>query len=261
MARVLLVLFVILMMMTSQSSYADVKSTGIVKLVWNKGDSWKIKCPVMSYHPSVGSIKAGEYTVVMSVLGIRKNLQGIECYVLEIRPGDNLTGHMLDSPDSNFIEHIFYKRDTLELIQIEKWQIGKDGKETSLGRGEVSTARTPLSIIHYERGNWIPILLPQFPLTHGKVTQICRREYKELTHPDKDIALSFSGDSVVEDPTGKDALLAGSIRITFYATKTYTKSGDHREKRVEQIWQPGKPWWSIARLYNRQEVLEFTLVE
>jgi len=139
MLRTLMVSCVVALLSTSQSSYAQDKQDQWSKLAWQKGDSWRVKCPVMSFHPNTGSFKAGEYTVTVKVPGIGKTVSGVECYVLEIRPGDDLPDHIKKNSDM-ITEHVYYAADTLELAQIERWQLDKDGNESKLGR-EVSTDR------------------------------------------------------------------------------------------------------------------------
>lgn len=263
MSRASLLPWMIVLLVSSQAYYAYGKQDQLNKPTWQKGDSWKIKCPVMSYHPNTGSFKTGEYTVNVKVLGTEKTVSGVESYVLEIRPGDDLPDNMKKNSDM-IIERIYYATDTLELAQIERWQLDKDGNESKLGR-EVSTEKNPLSLVYYgKNGSWIPLLLPQFPLVRGRADGHCRNEYKvskQEMESGENVALSFSGDTVVEAAEGKDALTTGSTKVTFNATTTYSKSEDVSKKKSEQIWVPGKRWWSIARIYDGQQVTEFTLVE
>ncbi len=234
--------------------------------VWAKGDSWTVKCADMSYHPGVGALKIGEYSVVIKVLGIQKSLNGTECYVLEVRPGSDLPEHMKQHSDL-ITEHVFYTTDALDLAQIERWKLDESGKESWLGR-EVSTEQHPLPLVYFaSNGSWIPLLLPHFPLARGNSARLCRTEYKDKetkrrAAKGEDVAVSFLGDAVVEGPEGKDASIAGAERVTFRATTVRSASGAMPKKKAEQIWAPGRRWWSVARLYESStQVIEFTLVE
>lgn len=79
--------------------------------------------------------------------------------------------------------------------------------------------------------------------------------------PERNTPLRNRGEAVVESFEEKAASFSGAKKVTFYTHTTYSKSGDFTKKKLEQIWFPGKPWWSIARLYQGNIVFEFTLVE
>jgi hypothetical protein len=236
----------------------------LAKPRWKTGDAWTVKCSEMSYEPSRGPYKIGEYSVVVTVLAPAKSLRGTECYVLEIHPGGDLPEHMRKYSDY-VAEHVFYATDTLELTQIERWRTDTKGKKT-FGR-ETSTDRHHLPSVYYgENGYMIPLLLPQFPLTRGKGAQYRRHDYRVTStlreaKEGRDVALSGVGDAVVEEPAREDALAAGASKVTFYFTTTYSKSGAIRKKVAEQVWVPGKPWWSVARLYQGPNVTDFRLAE
>jgi hypothetical protein len=265
MKRILVLLFGLAFLMLGLNPVQAEETGRIDRPVWHADDAWQIKCPVMSFSPNAGAFKTGEYTVMVKVIGAQKTLPGDDCYVIRFRAGDDLPDYMKKN-SNRLIEHAYYLTDTLALAQVERWQLDPQDIISWLGR-EVSTDKIPLSLVYYEgKGGWIPLLLPQFPLAKGKTVRYCANEFKDKATLQKvekgeNVAVSFAGDMVVEEATGKDALAAGAKKIIFYAATTYSKSGALKRIVAEQIWLPGKPWWSIARLYSGQTVMEYTLAE
>jgi hypothetical protein len=245
--------------------YARDGTAGLAKPRWKTGDAWTAKCAEMSYEPSRGRFRIGEYSTVVTVQAPAKPLRGIECYVLEIRPGDDLPEHMRKYSDL-IVQHLFCSTSALELVQTEGWRLNKDGRRTWIGR-ETSTDRHPLPLIYHGANSaWIPPLLPQFPLVTGRSVRYSAAEFRDKETSGRvargeDVTLSASSDAVTEEATGKDAVAPGARKVSFYYTRTCSRSGVVKEKKAEQIWVPGRPWWSVARLYQGQTVTEFRLAE
>jgi hypothetical protein len=162
----LVVLWALGLALASQPARAGDGTAELAKPRWKTGDAWTVKCSEMSYEPSRGRFKIGEYSIVVTVLATAKSRRGIECYVLEVRPGDDLPEHMRKYSDL-IVQHLFYSTSALELVQTEGWRTDTKGKKT-FGR-ETSTDRHHLPSVYYgENGYMIPPLLPQFPLVSGK---------------------------------------------------------------------------------------------
>jgi hypothetical protein len=52
-----------------------------------------------------------------------------------------------------------------------------------------------------------------------------------------------------------------ALKVTFSEIISQSKSGDEGHILMEQVWEPGKPWWSTARLYEGKKVVEYTLAK
>ena len=55
----------------------------------------------------------------------------------------------------------------------------------------------------------------------------------------------------------------GAVKVSFWRVETYSQSGKDEYVVLEQVWAPGKPWWSSLRIHDTpddQEGTELTTI-
>jgi len=234
---------------------------------WRVGDSWAIKCPLVSATPySEGWVKIGEYTVIVSVLENRRVAEQ-DCYVLDIRPRQEDRSMMLSQGWDNLeCYRVLYRVDDLTLMRLESYQLTGD----RIGAPHLSITATPKDPKYApDYHAYIPVLLPRFPVKEGGSSERFHKEYAEPkgeAEKDRDAATSMRLTSSAKVPGSDDKMhsVKGALTVVFTETYVKSKTGDHSRRVIEQTWIPGKPWWSVARefsVFNEKYVEEYCLLE
>jgi hypothetical protein len=235
----------------------------VEKPVWRVGDSWKVTWPRVARMEGVGTRKIGEDAVSVRVRE-KAQFRGTECYVLQFDPVDDTPPSPL-SPQGRVSMRAFYMVSDLRLVRLEKWSADAEAKLLS---AQNAHGGYPLLAMPPEVP--IPLTLPTFPLSLGQSVTLFRGEHDdEEARQDEKAgrnALKANGAEVeVGAPSAAEAQGAGpgAVRARFREYVEYSLTGRSERVRMDQVWVPGKPWWSSLRLYwppSNTEGTELTTV-
>jgi hypothetical protein len=108
------------------------------------------------------------------------------------------------------------------------------------------------------RGWGIPLQLPVFPAAPGRIAERFKgdamkdRSTREDVQKGKDVQTSggLLITATAVTPTRESNIKENGLKVTFTHRVVYSRSGNHDYLRLEQIWLPGNPWWSIAWDYQ-----------
>lgn len=217
----------------------------IGKPAWRVGDWWRVKCPLMAQKEGEKAVKIGERTVSLQVRE-KNQLRGADCYVLQIDMMDDFP------PESRFTMLAYYTVNDLKLMRLEKRTADKDARLLS---AENASAGQPIAAIT-ERGT-IPLLLPTFPISPGRTAVPFRTEYTDKDTLDRaskgeNVTTSMSIEQGAEVMTTDKGLgvESGALKVQFRETTSHSLSGNEERVLMEQVWIPGRPWWSSVRVYR-----------
>jgi len=234
-------------------SSCSAQENKIDKPVWRVGDSWKVKCPLMTARPGSDSRKYGEYTVSVEVLNNAKFRED-DCYILQIKAMDDLPGRIKSEPSNPLKVFAYYRVNDLKLMRIEQFS-GSD--EDTKPRNSINASSDHPLFSFSGDGTWIPLQLPTFPVIQGRSVVLSHTECKDkdtLSRANKGENVEVSRSTVEEARTVRadegQIAAPGAMRITFADRPNYSVSGEEEHVRIEQVWVPGKPWWSSARVYR-----------
>jgi len=248
------------------------------KPIWQIGDCWQVKCPIMYWSPPrlVGSTvpepvtpprKVGEYTVALKVIAVTKVL-GEDCYVVEIRPGEDLPQSYRHTPFVIALRAYYRTRD-LMLMRSEKLQSehGIDYVASYLNwNARLNAPPEELSSLGWS----LPLQLPVFPVQSGKTSERYVRKYDdssilEAQKKGENVCLSGKFMWIPEPvtPQQEPELKTEGIKVSLIDRRTYSRSGDHDKVRLEEVWVPGKAWWSSVKIWDEftKSPKEFLLVD
>jgi hypothetical protein len=219
----------------------------IEKPVWRVGESWKLTAPRIAEREGGEGRRIGED--VMSVrVRERTQFRGVECYVLQFDPAEG-SPPSPQTPESRVSTRAFYTVSDLKLVRIETRSA--DAEARLLGARSGSPEHPIMATTQ------ALLLLPRFPLSPGQSTTLARAEHSDEETRKKEQAgrnaLKANGVEVdAETPSAAESQRAGpgSVKVRFCEYVDYSLTGRRDRVLVEQVWAPGRPWWSSMRIYR-----------
>jgi len=231
---------------------------GIERPVWNKGDSWRVKCPAY-VGSKTGYKPSGYYTLVIQVMG-RETVRGEECHVLKISSQpDYAVKSGVEALSLRYESYVYYRVGdlTVKRIRTDLWRSG-----TLEHYDEYSLPGTTMFGLGAMFPT-MPIVLPQFPLAENTSVNIYEKQYEGVDgkpapegKPECQNRLESTKMDVVStagvrpsDGQASPSLksVVGAVTVDFTRKTKYT-SDQVTQRLLTQVWAPGHKWWSLARL-------------
>jgi hypothetical protein len=220
--------------------------------VWRVGDSWRVTWPRMDRMEGAGARKNGEAVLSVRVRE-RTQLRGVECYVLQFDPVDDTPPSSSPASQGRISMRAFYTVSDLKLVRLEKRTA--DAEARLLGAQNAHSGY-PLTAITPADGVQVPLVLPTFPLSPGQSAILARVEHEdEVTRKAEKAgrnALKANGLEVdVEAPSAAESQRdgPGAVKVRFRAYVDYSLTGRRDSVLMEQVWVPGRPWWSSVHVH------------
>jgi hypothetical protein len=221
----------------------------IEKPVWRVGDSWRVTWPRMARMDGVGAKKIGEDALSIRVRETTQ-FRGVECYVLQFDPVDD-TPPSSPASQGRISIRAFYTVSDLKLVRLEKRSADAEAK---LLIARNAHADHPIVVMPPEVS--IPLLLPVFPLSPGQSAVVAQAKHEdEETRAEEKAgrnALKANGlEMDVQTPSAAESQCAGpgAVKVRFWDYVDYSLTGRRDRVLMEQVWAPGRPWWSSVRVY------------
>lgn len=239
-------------------SFAASEPVSIGRPVWSNGDTWRVKCPILTYS-KYGASVTDYYTLVVEVMGNEK-ARDTECFVLRIssQPDFSKSGEL----NTRYESYVYYRRTDLAVRRI-RTNIWRDDKLTSSDdygwRGEAETtfgleASYPT----------MPITMPMFPVMSTGSVERYHKDFEQKQRssstpvdqvPDEDRVVSTKTTEARAAATPSEIVAGaapsqsaiGAVTVQFVQTNTYAKSADRENRRLTETWAPGHKWWISAR--------------
>ena len=233
----------------------------IQRPVWNKGDSWRVKCPVYGYSQMEIEIR-DYYTLVVEVLD-NETARGEKCYVLKISSQPDFAKRGGATTDERYESYVYYRVTdlTVKRIRTDHWRNGSLAQsdqyalpgQTTFGLG-----------VKYPT---MPVVLPQFPLADTGSVMRHHKQFRSVDDPkakadpeyDKQAVSTTTYVVSTAGVTSRDApsiaslgSIKGAVTVDFVRTDEY-KSADLTQRLLTQVWAPGHKWWILARLGDRDQ--------
>ena len=236
------------------------KQVSIQRPVWNKGDSWRVKCPVYGYSQMEIEIR-DYYTLVVEVLD-NETARGEKCYVLKISSQPDFAKRGGATTDERYESYVYYRVTdlTIKRIRTDHWRNG------SLAQSDTYALPGATAFGIEVMYPTMPIVLPQFPLADSGSVMRHHKQFGSVDDPKAkadpeyyDKLVVSTTIYVVSTPgvTSRDApsiasrgSIKGAVTADFVRTDEY-KSGDLTQRVLTQVWAPGHKWWILARLGDR----------
>jgi hypothetical protein len=251
MIRSLFLIFAALVVLLCAGTVAVGQPAAIPKPDWSVGQSWQVKCPIISSlsgaayaGPRLDTRKVlGYYTLTFTVLR-RESIGKSECWAVHISTG-------ADFKDKAQTLYAYYRTNDLSVMrepESEDFYLGKDG-------APIYRERTVCP--DYPEHHFYPIEMPLFPLVPGKdATRLLSDAKAAYPHDPTPERLSVKSVSRVEAAPEEGS---GAVKVTLTWVETDLKSRTTTKDYEEQIWKPGKPWWSSAKAPG--DIAAHTLIE
>ena len=215
--------------------------SAVPKPKWQVGQSWQVKCPIFTFgfraHSGAdGPIDTGKSRTLTYTVLRKEEIGKSEVWAVRINV---TTEHQEDT--HNF--YVYYRTNDMSLMtdpRTSDFFLGKDG---------APIYKEGIACPDLYGSSDLLIEMPLFPLVAGKQESRIIYDGKTYDHkgPKPECLLVKSVSRVEPAPEQGE----GAVKVTLTWVETDLKSHTSTRDYEEQIWKPGKPWWSSAQVTGR----------